>query len=447
MTSTATRPPQVPTKTPWLGHGLRFGRDPVGFIEACRKRYGDVFTLKLLGVRRTLLLDPRDYPAYFKDKRLQFAIVGTEMGERVFGYDTTVAGLDVETLTHASGRLLQGKHLPPLGQRFQQLLAARLATHDPTSGPDRLLRWIHEHAFAAATEAMCGDGFYSPAVYRAYATVDRYFPLLLAGVPIRLLPGCLRARRRFASEVGRKRPGRAHVMEVRDVELVRAGAPPGDVDLYNAAWVWASQVNTLNATFWTLLLVLHDPEARRAIEHEIREVCGSTPLQGSTFDEAQLRALVRLDSAITEALRLSSGPMATRRAMEPLELSTASGQVFRFDRGENIDLFPYLNHVDPEIYEHPFTFRYDRFLADPKPPQFFKNGEKLAFPLLVFGSGVSMCPGRFLARSEVKIAVALLLCHFELEFLTQEVPALDFSRMGLGVLPPVRDVSFEMRRR
>jgi cytochrome P450 len=440
------RPPQVPTRVPWLGHGLAFGRDPIGLIESCKQRYGDVFSLKFPGGRRTLLLDPHDYPAYFKDKRLRFGVVGEEIGQRAFGYDLAKSGtLDMEQMTHHSGQLLKGKHLELLGDRMQQLFAARLARPGNSSG--QLLGWIQEHLFAAGGDALCGEGFYSPQTYRDYLTVDRYFPLLLAGVPAGLLRGCVAARRRLATEAGKKRPGRAHVMEVRDEEYAQTGAPPDQIDLHHGAWIWASQVNTLNAAFWALLFVLQEPGARRAIEEEVRDACGAEPPGGTPFGEAGLRKMVGLDSAISEALRLASGPMATRRVMEPLELTTVSGRTFHFDRGENIDLFPYLTHFDPEIYEEPRSFRYDRFLSKPNPPQFFKGGKKVVFPLLPFGAGASRCPGRFFATNEVKIVVALLLGYFDIELNAKEPPPLDFSRMGLGVLPPKHDVSFTMRRR
>lgn len=441
--------PRVSGTLPWLGHGFAFGRDPVGFIESCRQRHGDVFTLQFPGGRRTLLLDPHDYAAYFKDKRLEFGPVGTEFGELAFGYDTSRTGsLDMEELTHTTGRRLQGKHLASLDEQMQRLLGARLAQLDGRAPRDGLLmRWIQEHVFAAGTEALCGPGFYAPQVFADYERLDHWFPYLLAGVPSWMLPGCRRARRRFAEAVDRRRPGRAVMLELRDEAFARHAVPADQAALLNMAWIWASQVNTLNAMFWTLFFVLRDPKARAVVEEEVRRVCGCISLEPPDITEAQLRQMVSLDAAITEALRLSSGPMATRRARATFDFETDSGRIFRIERGEHIDLFPYATHLDPEIYEDPSSFRHDRFLGDGQPPRFYKGGRKLAFPLLVFGAGASMCPGRFLARNEIKTTLALLFTHFDVELRSEHRPALDFSRMGLGVLPPKDDVPFRLQRR
>lgn len=91
--------------------------------------------------------------------------------------------------------------------------------------------------------------------------------------------------------------------------------------------------------------------------------------------------------------------------------------------------------------------RIDRFLEDGRPARFFRDGRRITMPTLPFGGGVSMCPGRHFAQNEIKILVATLLLWLDAELCSFAVPELDFSRIGLGILPPKQDVELLVRLR
>ena len=55
-----------------------------------------------------------------------------------------------------------------------------------------------------------------------------------------------------------------------------------------------------------------------------------------------------------------------------------------------------------------------------------------------FGGGTSYCPGRFLARQEVKILVAILLHRFELSLEgEQDFPMLEVGKSATGIAGPL----------
>ena len=108
-------------------------------------------------------------------------------------------------------------------------------------------------------------------------------------------------------------------------------------------------------------------------------------------------------------------------------------------------IFPYIAHHDPEIFENPEQYQFDRFHSPDGPQKFFKNGKRLSHPLLLFGGGVSMCPGRFMALSEIKLFIAFLLSRCELELQGSIVPQPDLRRAGLGVLTPKSDLRLRYR--
>jgi cholesterol 7alpha-monooxygenase len=114
----------------------------------------------------------------------------------------------------------------------------------------------------------------------------------------------------------------------------------------------------------------------------------------------------------------------------------------------DLALFPPVVHLDPDIYPEPTEFRFDRFLPENgRKRKFFKNGERVHFHMLPFGGGESLCPGRFFAINEFKIAVATLLLWFDIELSSEEAPPLQLERTGFGTYPPRRDVPFRYRRR
>lgn len=93
-------------------------------------------------------------------------------------------------------------------------------------------------------------------------------------------------------------------------------------------------------------------------------------------------------------------------------------------------------------------YKFDRYIENgKKKTTFYKAGRKLKYFLMPFGSGISMCPGRFLAMNEMKMFLFLLLAHFDVELVENKAVRLDNSRMGLGILLPDVDIDFRYKLR
>ncbi|KAI8484491.1 Cholesterol 7-alpha-monooxygenase [Branchiostoma belcheri] len=207
--------------------------------------------------------------------------------------------------------------------------------------------------------------------------------------------------------------------------------------------------NTVPAAFWTLYHLLKDPVAMAAARAEVDQLLKET---GQTLENVkkggemihvtrqQLNDMKSLGSAINEALRMCSASIIIRVATEDAELALESGSTFRIRKGDRVGLYPGFLHMDPEVYDDPETFKYDRFLeAGHEKTAFYKNGRKLRHYLLPFGHGVSMCPGRFFALNEIKQFVTIVVCYFDMELIDMETPPMDQSRAGLGTLAPLND--------
>jgi cytochrome P450 len=438
---------------PVLGHGARFSRDPGKLMEECRERYGDVFTLKFPGTRRTFLLNPFDWPEYFKHRDMEFEVVGLEFGARVFGYSwADIESCDYPTVRAQVTTLMRGDPLQRMTERMQtKLEESVLRTASSDWQQDSLYRWAGEHVFAAGTDAIFGDGTYDERLKHAFTVVDQHFGLLSMGVPARLLPGVRRAQRELATAVQQSNSGASELMRARDSHFAAHGVKLGRRGLFNASLMWASQANTVPATFWTLLHVLRNPRSRTEILEEVRQFAPAEPPRRPgerLFSKAELKAMVKLDSAIQEINRLTTCPMVPRRVLRDLVLTLHDGRQLQFFEGEELALYIPAAQLDPEIYESPHEFRFDRFLTgDGTAKAWYKNGKRVHFPLIPFGGGKSMCPGRFFAMNEFKITVATLLAWFEIELLSDEVPDFNWARTGFGTYPPVGDVPFRFRLR
>lgn len=149
--------------------------------------------------------------------------------------------------------------------------------------------------------------------------------------------------------------------------------------------------------------------------------------------------MVVVDSCISEALRLSSGSLIVREAIEPTTLTLADGTTYNIRKGDNVGIFPPILHRDERFYSNPEKFQYDRFLNIPE--KFEIDGSQVSSSqcFLPFGGGISYCPGRKFARNEIKTLVIHLLLKFNmtLEEESRGVSiTVDYSRAGLGVFQP-----------
>ncbi|CAL1287238.1 unnamed protein product [Larinioides sclopetarius] len=117
-----------------------------------------------------------------------------------------------------------------------------------------------------------------------------------------------------------------------------------------------------------------------------------------------VREMKILDAVISETLRMHP-PIATleRSAVENYALRNTGIVV---EKGMRVMIPIYGMHYDPEFFEDPEIFNPERFLEDPKHPQ---------YAYLPFGSGPRNCLGMRFALLEIKVCLSNLLHHFRLK--------------------------------
>lgn len=101
------------------------------------------------------------------------------------------------------------------------------------------------------------------------------------------------------------------------------------------------------------------------------------------------------------------------------------------------------NHICILVFPIFQKYKFDRYVEDgKKKTTFYKRGRKLKYFLMPFGSGSSICPGRFFAMNEIKLFLILMLTYFDVKGVEEKSVGLDNSRLGLGILLPDSDIAF-----
>uniref|UniRef100_A0AAY4CN81 Prostacyclin synthase n=1 Tax=Denticeps clupeoides TaxID=299321 RepID=A0AAY4CN81_9TELE len=221
--------------------------------------------------------------------------------------------------------------------------------------------------------------------------------------------------------------------------LLREGA---DGDAQTRAMLlqlWATQGNVGPAAFWLLAFLLTHPEAMAAVRREF----GRAAQGGNRLEQQQPTPV--FDSALEETLRLTAAPFITREVLQDKTLRMATGHEYRLRRGDRVCLFPLVSpQMDPEIYQEPEKFKYNRFLNSDGTPkrEFYKGGQRLKYYTMPWGAGANGCVGKPFAINAIRQLVFLVVSRLDVEPCdpASGVPAMDPGRYGFGMVQPVGDL-------
>ncbi|XP_063155386.1 cytochrome P450 7A1 [Candoia aspera] len=477
-------PPLENGMLPYLGCALQFGANPLKFLRERQKKHGPTFTCQLAGKYVHFLTDPFSYHALMQQgrnldwKKFHFATSAKAFGHSSIDPDD---GFTTENMHQTFTRTLQGNALILLSEAMMENLhyvmvessAEKMNSND----------WVTDKLYGFCCRVMFESGFltlfgtecnthhdkvlsFNQQAQRAhilsvlenFMEFDQIFPALVAGVPIHLFKNAYSAREKLAEALLHENlKKRENVSELISLRMYLNDTMSTFDDKEKAkthvATLWASQANTIPATFWTSFYLIRNPsamkaalkEAQRVLENAGQKICSSR--KPISLNRKQLDDMPILDSIIKEALRLSSASMTVRVAKKDFVLQLGSNS-YNIRKNDIIALYPQLLHFDPEIYSDPMTFKFDRYLGENgEEKTFYRNGRKLKYYYMPFGTGLAKCPGRLFAINEIKQFLTVLLSYFEVELIDKNVkcPSLDQSRVGLGVLQPTNDIDFKYR--
>ena len=190
----------------------------------------------------------------------------------------------------------------------------------------------------------------------------------------------------------------------------------------------AGEDTTANTLAWMIYLLNRNPKAMQRARDEVRGVLGEKPLP-TEYDE--LSALAFVEACAHETMRLK--PVAPVIINEAVRDSVVAG--IEVPKGALVVCLMRPPAVDERHFPDPQTFDPERWLGDGRATS---SAKRVAMP---FGAGPRLCPGRYLAILEMKMAIAMLLAGFEVESVTtpdgaeaREHLALTMSPVGLRMV-------------
>ncbi|XP_039971381.1 prostacyclin synthase-like [Xiphias gladius] len=441
---------------PWLGHALEFGKDASKFLNRMKQKHGNIFTVRAAGRYVTVLLDPHSYDAVINDSdSLDFTRYAQVLMERIFNLR-----LPHHQPTKVKAMMKKhfiGMNLAALNSNMSRHLQALLKAEMPQNQKD----WKEEGLFDFSYSLLFKAGYLTlfgaeqnnnssdpSSVYKEYRKFD--------GLLTKMARGTLKPEEKRTAQSVQQRlrellapagvteySGSSPWLHSYRLLLQEEGSDEDTQKKAVLMQLWATQGNVGPAAFWLLGYLLTNPEALRAVKREFNRIS-----QMETSDTPLLDRPVNtpvFDSALEETLRLTAAPFITREVVQEKTLHMADGQEYLLRKGDRVCLFPFNSpQMDPEIYQEPQKYKYDRFLNEDGSGKtdFYKGGRQLKYYTMPWGAGTNGCVGKQFAINTIRQFVYMVLTNYDLELCdpNSQMPDVNASRYGFGMLQPEGDL-------
>jgi cytochrome P450 family 135 len=390
--------PPGPSEPPAL-QTLRWLLRPISFLESCRRRFGDAFSVRFLGFQTPMVM--LSHP-----DAIRALYGGREHG--------LPPGRSVALLPIVGPRsllLLEGREhlarrrlmLPPFhGERMRayESIVRDAVARDVERWPLGRPFALHPHMQAITLDVILRAVFGVTDPARRARLAERVGRLLARSASVGLQFGVLLSRRLggpdplarlraltrdidalLAAEIAERRADpREDILSLLVTARFEDGGAMDDAEVRDhlMTLLLAGHETTATALAWTFDLLLRHPPV---LERLVADV--------DTGEERYLRAVV------AESLRLRPVvPLAGRRLNAELYVN---GRVL--PPGTDVTPAIWLAHTRADRYPEPFAFRPERFLAD----------APSTYAWVPFGGGVRRCLGAAFAEMEMRVALSEIL--------------------------------------
>ncbi|HEY9065558.1 MAG TPA: cytochrome P450 [Burkholderiaceae bacterium] len=235
------------------------------------------------------------------------------------------------------------------------------------------------------------------------------------------------ARERLAADA----PRRAHPPNLLEAMIVAAadGGAGAVTDREVAGNVLtmllAGEDTTANTLAWMIHLLHRHPEALRRACDEVRALGDDS----AAFTSEQIGSLTWLEACAHETMRLK--PVAPFQVVEALRETEVAG--IRIPAGTAVWCVMRGDSLSERHFADPQAFRPERWLgSDTESPSAASSAKRVSMP---FGAGPRVCPGRYLALLEIKMAIAMLLVHFDITEVSTPGGGEADERMSFTMMP------------
>lgn len=190
--------------------------------------------------------------------------------------------------------------------------------------------------------------------------------------------------------------------------LVKADEPGSGIDDQQVAgnvmtMLLAGEDTTANTIAWMIWLLWQNPLALALATEEVRRVCGDT----ATPTLAQIEQLAFVEACAHETMRLK--PVAPLMPLQAERDTVVAGVLL--PKGSVVIGLMRHDAMQDQHVPQATAFLPERWLGDGGPAQTATAIKRVSMP---FGAGPRICPGRYLALLEMKMAMATLLGRFDI---------------------------------
>ena len=458
-----------------VGHVVGMSKNAGKVFTYGREYFGntrEIFSLTVMGEEMYIVTSPADVLAVYKEStKIDFdAIVKGIMGD--FGCtDVTISKMferdgaskhwmdlchdDFKLQMHPGNRLevLQNTFLGNIDRSlaWDRIAGPMIVSSTSDSKTISLWKWCGAVLVDSATRAFFGDAIYrvSPTIVSDFFPFDEEAWKLPYRYPVFAAKTMYTYKRKgeqaFTAYLALPKTSRADASWIVD-KMEHGMHKMGITDPAQCAAMLFTLHRLVNSNayrlcFWCLSHLLFTPSLLATILDEI------TPAFNRDTNTLDLPYLLdhcpQLASFYEEILRVANDPIGARVVAEKV---TVGGKTLL--PGRKL-LMPYKQlHFNPAVFgSNAGEFDAKRFLNN--------KGLLRSTSWRPFGGAATHCPGRFLARREVYMFLALVLLRFDVKLAKagdgkeQRFPRLDESIPSGGVLAPVPgdDVFVEVRER
>ncbi|WHQ70106.1 cytochrome P450 [Methylorubrum extorquens] len=412
---TDTSPPG-PKGWPLLGSLIGFARDPLSFLTACSRQYGDVVAFRTAGQLMLVLTCPREIERVLVKEHQNFP-----KNEHFWRQVTALFGNGLLTSKRAfwqrQRRLAAPAFAGPMLVSYADAMAreSMLTAEGWRAGH---VRDVHADMMALSLR-IAAKALFGTEVEEDVLVIDDALNNILGELASRVvrpilildavpLPGHVRYRRAIrrideivARIITERRTSTAAgndflsaLMRARDED----GAAMSDRQLRDEVitFLLAGHETTALVLSWTIHLLSRHPEVDRALAAEVGDVVGQ---RAAAIDDVPFLRFT--EHTITESMRLYPPAWAVGRE------ARCDCQIggFQVRAGTPILISPWVLHRDPRFFNEPEAFRPERWhhgLAQRLP----------RFAYMPFGGGPRICIGNRFAMIEAVLILTTLVQRF-----------------------------------
>jgi cytochrome P450 len=229
----------------------------------------------------------------------------------------------------------------------------------------------------------------------------------------------VQARTRMQHDVNlRTQP--SNLLEAMIAEADQNGSGLTDVQVAGnvLTMLLAGEDTTANTIAWMVYLLWTHPETMKKVKDEIADHV--TYSHCPTMDE--MEKLIYLQACINETMRLKPvGPQLPLQANRDILVGNV-----QVPKGTIVITLLRSDTLREDLVENANEFRPERWLQEDNP------AKRMSTP---FGAGPRICPGRYLALLEMKIAITVLLGQFDITHVGTEDGSPPQERLSFAMMP------------